>query len=488
MHDTHTITFNELISAIHYPLSKEDTALIKKAYGFAFEAHDGQKRNSGEPYFNHVVSTAKNLADFNMSPVVISAGLLHDTIEDTDVTEYKMKKEFGAEITRLVEGVTKLGTLKYRGVERHVESLRKFFIAMSRDLRIVVIKLADRLHNIQTLQFVRPDKQKRIAQETIEIHAPLANKLGMGRLRNMLEDGAFPYAYPEEYKLVSDLLKTKATVTQKKLQKVRKKVITELGNSGLRDITATERIKSKFSLYKKLQKYEMDIEKVHDLVALRILVNSMDECYRALGIIHSVWKPLPGRVKDYIASPKPNGYQSLHTSIFLGDGSVAEIQIRTHDMHKRAEYGIAAHEIYKLQDVKKLSTQDIEWIKKIKNKKVDKGEYESFLNDVKVDFFLDRIFVFTPKGDVVDLPAGASMIDFAYAIHSDIGDHAIGGYIDGKYTALKTPLKNKAIVEIKTDKKSHPSSKWLDFATTSTARKHIITYTQKHTILGRFFT
>nr|MBP6884078.1 bifunctional (p)ppGpp synthetase/guanosine-3',5'-bis(diphosphate) 3'-pyrophosphohydrolase [Candidatus Paceibacterota bacterium] len=291
----------------------KDEELISKAYEFARNAHEGQKRMSGEPYFIHVVETAKNLAKLGMDAKTIAAGLLHDVLEDTQITEAEMEKEFGPEIVFLVNGVTKLGTLKYRGDERHVESLRKFFIAMANDLRVVMIKFADRLHNLSTLQHVREDKRKRIAMESIEVYAPLANRLGMGKLKGEIEDAAFPYAYPEEFAQTEEIIKEKENLYRKNLLEVREKLEKELKKNHVKVIEIDDRMKHKYSLWKKLVKYDMDIEKIYDIVAMRVVTESVEECYRILGIIHSIWKPLPGRIKDYIALPKPNGYRSIHT-------------------------------------------------------------------------------------------------------------------------------------------------------------------------------
>lgn len=468
-----------------------DKNLIQKAYDFAYKAHDGQLRNSGEPYFIHVVATAKTLARLGMDPKTIVAGLLHDVIEDTDVTEEMLKAEFGQDIVDLVNGVTKLGTMKYRGHERHVESLRKFFMAMANDLRILIIKLADRLHNVSTLQHVRPDKQKRIALETIEIHARLADRIGMGKLKGDLEDASFPYAYPKEYEEVSKLIASKSEINQKELQTVAKELTTELDKQKIRIIEIGQRAKHKYSLWQKLKRYDMDIDKIYDLIALRVIVDDIEDCYRVLGIVHSLWRPLPGRIKDYIANPKPNNYRSLHTTIFTGNGALVEIQIRTPQMHAEAAYGIAAHFIYKQKNGKKnknldQDNQKFEWIDQLRDLHKTVAEPKKFIEHLKTDLFQDRIFVFTPRGDVVDLPEDSSPIDFAYAIHSDIGDHAQSAKINDKIGTLYTKLQNNDVVEIKTQKNAHPSSKWLDYAKTSMAKKHIQQYLNKNSLLSKF--
>src|SRR3989344_3657181 len=306
----------EILDLIVGKKSQEEEALIKKAYEFAKRAHEGQKRVSGDPYFFHVFETAKILAKFGMDEETIAAGWLHDTLEDTDTTEEEIKKEFGNDILFLIKGVTKLGTLKYRGHVRHLESLRKFFIAMASDLRVVIIKFADRLHNLRTLEYVREDKRQRIAVESIQVYAPLADRLGMGKLKGEIEDTAFPYAYPEEYKKVDGLMKDKKAEYERYLREVSEKLDKELKKNKIRVSEISYRIKHKYSLYKKLLKYDMEIDRIYDIIALRVIVKTVEDCYRVLGIIHSVWNPLPGRIKDYIAVPKPNGYRSIHTTIF----------------------------------------------------------------------------------------------------------------------------------------------------------------------------
>src|SRR5574343_230882 len=405
-------------------LNNEDKALIQKAYDVALKAHDGQLRKSGEPYFIHVFATAKNLASFAMDAKTIAAGFLHDTLEDTTLPEEEVVAEFGEEIVRLVNGVTKLGKVKYKGHARHVESLRKFFMAMADDLRILIIKLADRLHNVQTLEHVREDKRKRIALETIEIHARLADRIGMNSLKGSLEDAAFPYAYPKEYAELQKILDNVKSDNTKDLEIVTEELTKELINQKINIVEISRRAKYKYSLWNKLVKYNMDIDKIYDVVALRVIVNNIEDCYRTLGIVHSIWKPLPGRIKDYIATPKPNGYRSLHTTIFTGTGSVVEVQIRTPEMHAEAVYGIAAHFIYKETGgknftIKGSKDRKFEWLSQLQELHKTVDDPEKFLQHLQMDLFQDRLFVFTPNGDVVDLPKGATVIDFAYAIHSD---------------------------------------------------------------------
>lgn len=466
-------------------ISPEERSLIERAYNFAKKAHEGQKRMSGEPYFIHVLETAKILATLGMDASTIAAGLMHDVLEDTPTTEEEMMKEFGENIVFLVNGVTKLGTLKYRGQERHVESLRKFFMAMANDLRVVIIKFADRLHNLRTLEYVREDKRERIALESIEVYAPLANRLGMGKLKGDIEDAAFPYAYPKEYKKVEEVIKEKKHLFEKYLAKVKEELETELKNQKIPFTEINYRVKHKYSLYQKLLKYDMDIEKIYDIVALRVVVKTIEECYRVLGLVHSIWNPLPGRIKDYIAVPKPNGYRSIHTTILTGDGGVAEIQIRTEEMHAEAAYGIAAHFAYKEVNNSKEKNKNVKfnWIEELKE--LNTSEPQKFLEHLKADFFSNRIFIFTPKGDVIDLPEDSTPIDFAYTIHSDIGNHAISATVNGKMSQLFTKLKNGDIVEIATKTSSHPTSKWLEYVKTTVAKKHIKQYLDKNSLLSR---
>ncbi len=482
------MTNSDEITSLIPKLTAAEHASIEKACQFAKSAHEGQLRNSGEPYFVHVFETAKILAELGMDTKTIVAGLLHDVLEDTDTKEEELKKEFGEEIVNLVNGVTKLGKVKYRGHERHVESLRKFFLAMVSDLRILIIKLADRLHNVRTLEHVRPDKQKRIALETIEIHARLADRIGMGKLKGELEDAAFPYAFPKEYAEVNELIREKYESDKKELAIVAHDLTAELKKQKVSVVEMSKRAKHKYSLWQKIQRYDMDIEKIYDIIALRVIVESTEDCYRVLGIIHSIWRPLPGRIKDYIATPKPNGYRSLHTTIFTGNGAIVEIQIRTSQMHAESAYGIAAHFVYKEKGSKKSkkSDQKFEWMDQLRDLHKTVAEPKKFLEHLKMDLFQDRIFVFTPTGDVVDLPADSSAIDFSYAIHSDIGDHAQSAKINNKIAPLFTVLQNNDIVEIKTQKNAHPSSKWLDHTKTSMAKKHIQAYLKDNSLLSRF--
>ncbi len=478
---------DEILEQIEGKVPKKDAELIKKAYNFAQKAHEGQKRMSGEPYFSHVYETAKILAKLGMDAKTIAAGLLHDVLEDTEITEEEIKKEFEDEIVFLVNGVTKLGTLKYRGHERHVESMRKFFLAMANDLRVVIIKFADRLHNLRTLQYKSPEKQKRIAIESIDVYAPLANRLGMGKLKNELEDAAFPYAFPKEYGMIEDLLKDRKEKYEKDLSEIRKDLEKELEKNEIKFDELSYRIKSKYSLWKKLQRYDMDIEKIHDVIALRVVVDNISDCYKTLGVVHSLWRPVLGRIKDYISLPKPNGYRSLHTTVFAGINGIAEIQIRTKEMHAEAAYGIAAHFAYKENGTKKAKDDQskFKWVEELKDLNYTPDKPKDYIENLKTDFFYDRIFILTPKGDVVDLPEGSCSIDFAYAIHSEVGEHVLGVRINNNIAPIFSKLKNGDIAEIIVSKNAHPSSKWLEYAKTTVAKKHIKAYLEKNSLLAR---
>jgi guanosine-3',5'-bis(diphosphate) 3'-pyrophosphohydrolase len=479
--------------------SEKDIELITRAYEFAKKAHEGYVRYSGEPYFNHVFETAKILAELQAGPSTISAGLLHDVIEDTNITEVEIQKEFGKEILFLIEGVTKLGKLRYNGRDRYIESLRKLFVAMSQDIRVLIIKLCDRLHNMRTLEYVPKHKQLRIANETMKIYAQLAYRLGIRKISRELEDLAFKYIEPEHYEKAFKLVKEKNKEALEKLEKFRKSVQKALFMEGFTTAKTDYRIKHLHSFYRKLERKDYDPENVYDTLAMRVYVPTISDCYKALGIIHGTWRPLPGRIKDYIAFPKPNGYKSLHTTIFTGDGAIVEIQIRTPEMHRESEYGIASHAIYKDAKNNVEENKNLLWIKSllpamskleedkdnvIQAKEIpdwirDMAELQTgaqtdeFAQNMSADFFQRRLFVFTPKGDVVDLPIDSTPIDFAYAIHSDVGDHLASAKIGGKMVSLDKKLKNGDIVDVQTNKNAKPSAKWIDIAKTSMAKRHI---------------
>lgn len=462
--DKTTNNVESIISLIE-KISPEEKDQIRKAYDFAQKAHEGQTRRSGEPYFNHIFETAKNVAELKMDTTSVISALLHDTLEDTNTTKETIEKEFGKEVLFIVEGVSKISNLKYRGTDRYNESLRKLLLATSEDLRVLIIKFCDRLHNMQTLSYLPEEKHDRIAKETLEIYAPIAYRLGIRKLSRKLEDLAFRYVNKKGFEEVSNFLKEGYEEKVENLEKFRKSVTKELVKSGFTDFRSDYRVKGLYSIYKKYLKNKKNLENIIDVLAMRIIVKKPEDCYKVLGIIHSSWKPLPGTIKDFISFPKLNGYQSLHTTVFTGDGNLVEIQIRTEDMHHNAEYGIAAHAIYKTEGQKNISKKDIKlWIKNISKERPD---------DIKKDFLSERIFVFTPKGDVIDLPVGASTIDFAYLIHSDIGNKMSGVKINGKLSPLESILKGGEIVEVITNKNAKPNRKWLDSVKTNFAKKHI---------------
>ncbi len=501
-------TAKDIIALMDSP-SAEDRALVEKAYDFAAEAHKDHKRLSGEPYLTHLVGTAQTLARLGIGSKTVAAGLLHDSVEDVGVKAETIEKEFGKEIRFLVEGVTKLGQLKYHGAERHSESLRKLLVATSKDARVLIIKLADRLHNMQTLQFVPAEKRQRIALETLDIYAAIAHRLGMGVMRRDLEDLAFRYAYPKEFTETQKLLAEAAKRSTDRLDGMVKKLRRALGEGGIKKFSTDYRVKGVYSFYRKLQRKENDVTRIHDTVAVRVIVESVADCYQVLGLVHELWQPLPNKIKDYIAFPKPNGYQSLHTTVFTGDGGIVEVQIRTREMHDAAEFGIASHVSYKesggAEGTPGKSGGSFDWIKSLMPGFSNRGavgpekperisgkqrygtiggphwleelaEQENdtdFETALRTDLFSHRVFVFTPKGDVVDLPVSATPIDFAYAIHSDIGDHVFGANVNGKLVPLDTVLHNGDIVQIDTKKNAKPTKKWLDFARTTLAKRHI---------------
>lgn len=483
------MTVNELLEKMRKQgQTEDDFRMVKKAYEFASQAHAGQKRKSGEPYFVHPLATAARLADLHMDTPTIAAALLHDICEDTDLTIGDIKKEFGEEIAFIVSGVTKLDKIRYRGTERTAESLRKMFLAIAQDLRIVLLKLVDRLHNMETLAYVAPEKRKRIALETLEIYAPLAYRLGIGELKGQLEDLSFPYVYPQEHEWIMRTLKDHFGPRRQYMERLQPVVAQELTKEKIKFYDIHARAKHYYSLYKKLIKYDMDIDRVFDLVALRIVVEGVEDCYAALGVVHKLWKPMPGLVKDYIAMPKPNGYRSLHTTVFGPEGRTIEFQIRTRKMHEEAENGIAAHWAYaerkgSLAYVKRESQfappKELFWIQQLREWQKEFENPDEFLESLKIDFFKNRIFVLTPKGDIIDLPEGATPVDFAYHVHSEIGNAASGAKVNGKMVPLDHLLKNGDLVEILTQKNKKPSRDWLGFMKSPHARKKVVAFLKK---------
>lgn len=461
---------------------------MAKARAYAKKAHEGQKRRNGEPHFNHVLATAENLAKWHLDETSIAAGFLHDVIEDTSVSLDQLKKDFGAEISFLVDGVTKLKKLKYQeeaSGKTAVENMRKLIFALSEDLRVIFIKLADRLHNMQTLDALPKDKQKRIAAETNEVYAPIAYRLGMQNLSGELQDLAFPFIHPQENKWLKGQVKEMYGEREEYLRHIKPHIMKALHASGIHPLAIDFRAKRYSSLYYKLVRHNMDIGKIYDLVALRIIVETLRDCYGALGAIHEMWPPLPGRIKDYIAMPKPNGYRSLHTTVIGPDKKYIEIQIRTHAMHEENENGIAAHWLYEQFKIPGMNAEktprnlakEVKWVQQLRRwqeKYQDINEhYEDFLESMKVDFFKDRIFVVTPRGDVVDLPVGSTPIDFAYHIHSEIGNACVAAKVNDQFVSLNHVLSSGDLVEVITQKNKKPSEDWLLFVKTADAREHI---------------
>jgi len=472
--------------------SKSD--LIQRAYSFAEKAHKGQKRKSGEPYFNHCLKTAEELARWKLDETTIAAGLLHDVIENTDYTVGDIEREFGSDVKHLVEGVTKLGTVKYRGVETQVENLRRLILAMAEDIRVILIKLADRLHNMRTLGALPPAKQKRIALETMEIYAPLAYRLGMQKISGELEDLSFPYVYPTEYRWLLANVKGRYEKREAYLMKIRPLVLKALKENRIEPVAIDFRAKRYASLYKKLLRYEMDIDKIHDLVAFRIIVKTIEDCYAALGVIHNLWPPVPGRIKDYIAMPKPNGYRSIHTTIICTEGEFVEFQIRTDQIHQEVENGIAAHWAYvETKGTKNYSrrfatlatNKEIAWVEQLRAWQKQFTDPKEFIDSLKIDFLKDRIFAITPKGEVIDLPQGATPVDFAYHVHTDVGNECVGAKVNGKIVPLDYELHSSDIIEILTQKNKKPSPSWLEFVKTATAKGHIRDTLRKSGLHGR---
>ncbi|MFC1612266.1 RelA/SpoT family protein [Patescibacteria group bacterium] len=477
-------TANNLYRELTYTLKqyhpKTDLELLDLAYDFAVKAHEGQKRASGEPYIIHPLHTALTLAQMKLNLPIILAALLHDIPEDTSKTLNEIKNEFGADVASMVSGITKLGKIKYRGIERYIENLRKMFIAMASDIRVVFIKFADRLHNLQTISCLPPKKRYRIALETLEIYAPIANRLGMGEIKGRLEDVSFKYVYPKEYEWAYSLIEQSYAKKKVHLEKTINQANKFLNDADIFPVSIHGRRKHIYSLYKKLIKKDRDISKVYDIIALRIIVKDLSDCYAALGIIHKHWKPLKGRIKDYIAQPKPNEYRSLHTTIFCDDGEILEIQIRTQGMHDEAEFGIAAHWRYDESGKKATTHREVMWMQelaKIQKEFETKKQFLEGLQSLKIDIFQSRIFVFTPKGDVIDLPENATPVDFAYTIHSDIGNQCTGAVINEQIQSLDTPLKNGDVIHIITNKdRRGPSADWLKFVKTRNARSKIKSY------------
>ncbi len=471
-------TIDGLIEKVMTYAPTADTDSIRLAYDFAEKAHDGQFRKSGEPYIVHPLAAAYILADMRIDPVILVATLLHDVPEDTAITLEEIEQNFGQEIGSLVGGITKLGKLKYRGVERYIENLRKMFVAMAEDVRVMIIKFADRIHNLQTLGALPPQKSYRIALESLEIYAPIAGRLGMEEIKGELEDLSFQYVYPKEYQRIKQMRDEKIKGKEEYYQQLQSFAEQELEKAGIPVTTILGRNKRLYSFYQKLQRKNNEINKVYDLIAIRIIVPTIADCYAALGILHKLWKPMQGRIKDYISQPKPNGYRSLHTTVFADDGQIVEFQIRTKEMDEEANFGIAAHWYYDEKGVHR-PKREIVWAKELADIQKDVLNKLSDLEEIKIDFLQTRIFVFTPKGDVIDLPEQATAVDFAYHIHTEIGNKCSGAVVNDKMVSLNTELKNGDVVDIITDKnRKGPNEDWLEFVKTHTAKNHIKNYTK----------
>ena len=483
MSEMSPVTIDMILEAVKSYQPNADTDLIRRAYELADAAHKGQKRVSGEDYIIHPLAVAKILTDLQIDDITISAAILHDVVEDTTHTLDEMRELFGDEVAMLIDGVTKLGRIQYKSKEeQQLESYRKMFLAMAKDIRVIMIKLADRLHNMRTLKYMREDKQKRIARETIEIYAPLANRLGISNVKWELEDLCLRYLDPKAYYDLVESVKQKRQERQAFIDEAHEQIVEKLEEAH---ITAEiqGRAKHFYSIYKKMKRDQKDISEIYDLSALRVLVDSVKDCYGVLGIIHAMWKPLPGRFKDYIAMPKSNGYQSLHTTVICR-GYPLEIQIRTFAMHKVSEYGVAAHWKYKEAGKSVGATreydQKMSWLRQMVSLQHELDDPREYFEALKVDVFSDEVFVFTPKGDVVDLPKGSIPIDFAYRIHTEVGHHCVGAKVNGKIVPLEYKLKNGDIVSIITNKSnSGPSRDWLNIVASSETRTKIRSWFKK---------
>ena len=479
--------YSDIEKEVRKNYSDEEAALIEKAYYFAYEAHNGQKRKSGEDYIIHPVAVAKILMSFGMDSQSVIASLLHDVVEDTPVTSEDVKKQFGATVALLVEGVTKLGKVPLENKnkeEQQAENLRKLLLAMSEDIRVIIIKLADRLHNMRTLKFVPDQKRRDKARETIEIYAPIAHRLGIRPVKEELEDLAISYLDPVAYTEIENALAEQEPLRKDFLDNIKNR-IAERVRTFVPDAVIEGRIKSVHGIYRKMYMQGKNFEEIYDIYAVRLIVDTVGDCYNCLGVIHDLYKPIQGRFKDYISTPKPNMYQSLHTTLIGKEGVPFEVQIRTHEMHKTAEYGIAAHWKYKLglkdADSNKRIEKGIGWVKELLEAQSESGEVSDILNTIKNDFVSDEVFVFTPKGDVLCLPVGATVIDFAYAIHSAVGNKMVGAKVDKRIVPLDYKVQNGEIVEVLTSSQpgKGPSRDWLKIVTTNEARTKIRTWFKK---------
>lgn len=470
--------FDELEASRRF--NKTDLRRIGQAYDLGQQLHRGQKRASGADYFRgHCLLVGIHLHRLEMEPNLIIAGLLHDTIEDTEADAELLDRHFGPDVAFLVDAVSNLGAIKYRYYDRHVASLRKFFVAVAQDVRVVILKLCDRYHNLQTLRFLPAEKQQRIAKESMLVHGQLAARLNMSQLAQQINDAAFAVVDPEAYQTTAKIRNRLLGPTTKVAEAIYRDCLAQLTPRLGYQPEVNRRIKGIYSLHRKLASGDGDISTIADLIALRIIVKKADDCYKALGIIHSHWRPVTGRFKDYIANPKPNGYQSLHTVIFSGHGSTVELQVRTRQMHHLSQFGVASHYNYKAGKARPdFKPSEFSWLGQLGQLDLDRPQSQ-YLKELRTDFFSDRIFVMTPKGDPVDLPAGATALDLAFAVHSQLGLTAKGARINGIYKALKTPLAEGDLVEIVTAKTSRPTRAWLGWVTTSLAKSRLRSHLAK---------